>query len=281
MIAKMSHKYQTRKTPVYGNIQVIHPNGSLMFCANDKKARWYLSRGLAVVIRDYPPAIQLTFEPKGPGRAGDHQSLIYKQNICVVCGSEDVDSINRHHIVPYCYRRHFPVSIKERNDYDVVAICFDCHSIYEQLATKLKRQIAKDYKAPLDIAPTEEMLGRWQASKAAHTLRLYREVIPNDRILYLEKRIRQYLGKSDGDYLTDDEINKMADIGLKTGAVSKEFLHGHQVAQVVLSSETSIHAFFLLWRQHFIQTVSPKFMPAGWHEKLPITYLQREKRDVI
>ena len=43
----------------------------------------------------------------------------------------------------------------------------------------------------------------------------------------------------------------------------KQFEHGYHVVQK-LDTEEKIEEFVKLWRNHFIRTTKPKYMPKGW-----------------
>ena len=123
------------------NWKVYHPNGKHMFTCGDSKAYWYLDRtddnGIPLAEKISEFEIRLTFEPKGDGYSekddfGKSDRLIR----CVVSGQED--NLQRHHIVPYCYRTYFPVEYKSKNHHDVVLITDKLHEEYEREANKLK-----------------------------------------------------------------------------------------------------------------------------------------------
>ena len=106
------NKTTERINAIYGNWLVLHPNGCEMFRCVTRKAQWYLTRDLANMISEIPPVIQLKFEPGGLGWFGDEFALTQKQNLCVVCGTEELPRLTKHHIVPTLYKKHFPKHLK-------------------------------------------------------------------------------------------------------------------------------------------------------------------------
>ncbi|NIQ13420.1 MAG: hypothetical protein GTO02_03115, partial [Candidatus Dadabacteria bacterium] len=147
---KKSLKYRghhIRKTPQYGNCEVLGPDGNLMFRCCQKKALWYLERNLGNQISKEPFTIQLTFTPKGKGHVDDPYFLQIMKNLCVVCGSDE--NLTRHHVVPYCYRKFFPTNLKDHRSYDVMALCIPCHELYEEKATEFKEELAVKHSAPV------------------------------------------------------------------------------------------------------------------------------------
>ncbi len=91
------------------NWKVYHPSGRHMFTCGEKKANWYLDRNLAKLIGK--KKITLTFSPKGNGFEDNEEfGRSIREARCVVSGIED--GLQRHHIVPYCYRTYFPERFK-------------------------------------------------------------------------------------------------------------------------------------------------------------------------
>jgi len=262
------------------NWKVYHPSGRHMFTCGEKKAYWYLERNLAKLI-DGERSIALTFTPKGNGFEDDEE---FGRSIrivrCVVTGVSN--SLQRHHIVPYCYRTYFPEEYKSKNHHDVVLMNFEIHSEYEQKANKFKDEVARIYNVKtigeLNSEYTLKLreLGKPNAiiMNTIHSLfktygRLSREGI-------LEKL--QFIAENTGipfdvvnkyNYiqiyklyllLRDEHINELYQF---KEANRKLYDHGYHVAQK-LDTEEKIEDFVKLWRNHFIETMQPKFMPNGW-----------------
>jgi hypothetical protein len=249
---------------IYGNCRVHHPDGSLMFLCIEKRAKWYLNRNLAKVLQEDPLTIQLTFVPKGRGAADqDEDEMLYhlgeKSNSCVVCGSEDMLTLTRHHVVPYEYRKFFPEEIKGRSSHDIVPICRKDHDTYENVyATKLKRELEKN----LGIEPADSVYSSMSGMAKAHgfakmlmdpdkVLRL-----PDARVKYFMKEITRVFGKT--------PLAEIVEINMKK--VSKEKLE--EVAKRVVDSlgedKEKMHDFAVMWRKHFVESMNPQFLPSGW-----------------
>lgn len=71
-----------RKSPLYSNCVMLDPEGEFLCTADNRKARWYLTRNLAKVVKEQPFTIQLNFVPAGKGNAGSAFYMEEKQNIC-------------------------------------------------------------------------------------------------------------------------------------------------------------------------------------------------------
>ena len=131
------------KYKIYGNCKVLSPDGLLMFRCQEKKINWYLKRDLAQIVNLDPLTIKLNFEPNGLGNHNKVYGLGEMDNLCVVCGNNI--EITRHHVVPICYRRFFPIEKKSHNFHDVLSVCADCHENYEYYAFKFKLDLSVKY----------------------------------------------------------------------------------------------------------------------------------------
>src|SRR5271166_1799420 len=107
----MSNSLTELKRPLYDNCCVYSIDGALLFKSNKKRALWYVERNLATVLKEDPFEIKLNFITKGLGHKDDPFYLQSRDNICIVCGSEA--ELTRHHIVPFCFRRFFPLEKKD------------------------------------------------------------------------------------------------------------------------------------------------------------------------
>ena len=248
----MSHR---ASCDIYGNYQVLNLNDQLIFRCDEKKFNWYLRKGLAEQIDD--KTIKLTFIPGGPGIKDCPSLLPERKNVCVVCGS--IEKLNRHHVVPYCYRRYFPDWYKNHNHYDVLAICTDCHDRYEaEFASRKKRDLGLRYKAPIHgVGISQESLVKSRACRSAHAIRLHRDKMPHWRMESHLSIIRAYLGNEP----TDGDIISLSDEGISRYCKGPYYRsHG----EVVASGVSNIAAFVKEWRTHFVESMDPKYLPEGW-----------------
>jgi len=261
------------------NWEVYHPNGTHMFTCGEKKATWYLERDLAERMDD--GKIMLTFEPKGTGfETNEVFGKSVREAICVVTGV--ADGLQRHHIVPYCYRTYFPEQYKSKNHHDVVLINHERHSEYEQLASQYKDVIAGEFGVKtigeLNIEYTAKLreIGKPNAIllNNIHSLfKTYGKVSDEVRIEKLHQ-IAEGIGlpfETVCDYtyiqlykmyliLKEEHIKEQLEF---KQTYRKEYDHGYHVIQK-LDTEEKIMDFVKVWRNHFIETMKPKFMPNGW-----------------
>lgn len=261
------------------NWEVYHPNGTHMFTCGEKKAKWYLNRNLAKRTDD--GKIILTFEPRGQGFYDDEIfGKTIREPICVVTGV-DYD-LQRHHIVPYCYRTYFPVKYKSKNHHDVVLINHEKHSEYEVEATIYKDEIAEKYGVKtineLNSEYTRKLreVGRNNAIllNTLHSIFKTHHLISSEIKFKKLKMISELSGIPLKNILKYNYIQlyKLFTLVKKQhdeiiykfkGDNRKLYDHGYHVVRK-LDTEEKIKEFVKLWRVHFIETMKPKFMPAGW-----------------
>lgn len=267
------------------NWKVYHPNGKHMFTCGERKAEWYLEKigdngiPLAKKIGDYE--IQFNFEPKGTGyKDGDVFGLAGREMRCVVDGENE--GLQRHHIVPYCYRSHFPTEYKSKNHHDVVLITYKYHEQYEVEATKFKNEVAKMY----DIKTLNELnleytkvLCSFSNTKVKTVSKLYSifgsygkipQDVVNSNLMFVADQIgipRKKIVKFTyiqlyALYLEMKKIyqNEFDNLKIRN---RKEFDHGYHLMKK-LDTHEKIEDFVKMWRAHFIQTMKPKYMPEGW-----------------
>lgn len=242
----MSKSYS--KKNIYGNYQVLSPDGILMFRCDEKKANWYLNRNLAE--KNNENTIKLKFKPKGLGNHNKGFGLSEMKNICVNCGK--LTELNRHHVVPYCYRKYFPLEIKSHNFHDVLSLCVDCHESYERKADQLKANLAIIHNAPVN-GETEFRGDLIKYIKIAKTLIGDISTIPKERLNLLRKDIKDYFGIK---RLTISRLKKISEI--KSTIIRKT--HG----EIVVSKIDNLQEFVELWREHFITNNDCKYLPDNW-----------------
>ncbi len=240
------------KSPQYENCEILSPDGQLMFRCCRKKANWYLKKNLGVKLAESPLTVQLTFIPKGVGHLDDPYFLQIMENRCVVCGGEE--DLNRHHIVPYCYRRFFPIQFKEHRSYDVMPLCIPCHRTYEDHAVELKKKFADKYNAPLSGAgfKFDKMLGTVKG--AASTLLSAKDKLPPYRFEALSKIVEDHLHRK----WTVEDLENLSKVDPYNFG---DYVHH---GKIVLDKLEDINEFVQIWRCHFLETMKPQFLPKYW-----------------
>lgn len=257
----MGKQLNTKQAPIYGDTKVLAPDGQLLFLCLPKKANWYLERNLATIINEDPMVVQLTFEPKGRSQAMDEYALELKHNKCVVCGTDE--DLTSHHIVPHTYRKHFPEHIKSHSSHDVCPMCVDHHTEYEEeYVVELKYIFGQRYNAPLEaetkincdlslvVSYSNLLLDNWCS-------------LPYHRKKQMIKAIREYHGPF-GKLMKVLLIYAYVDLS-KTKTES----HGQYVVEQLMN-ENLLQWFVETWREHFIHSMNPKYMPEHWDLQRPI-----------
>lgn len=267
------------------NWKVYHPNGKHMFTCGERKAEWYLNKidddGKPLAIKTGDFEIQFRFEPKGDGyREGEIFGLAGREMRCVVGG--ETEGLQRHHIVPYCYRSHFQTEYKSKNHHDVVLITYRNHEAYEIEATKFKNKVAELY----DIRTLNELnleytklLCEFSDTKVKTVSKLYALFgsygkIPHDIVLDNLKFVGEQLGIPYKQLISFNyiqlyklylELKKRYEVDFQKIKKSnrKEYDHGYHLMKK-LDTHEKIEDFVKMWRAHFVQTMKPKYMPEGW-----------------
>lgn len=250
-------KKNTLKALPYGNCQVQNLDGHHIFNCGPKKSKWYLSRGLAEVIQDYPQIIKLNFTLNGEGHRGDPYFLQHRENICVVCGT--TERLTKHHILPRCYRSYLNESIKNYNSYDILPLCYECHETYETHANVYKRELF----AALNIKKEKAMVISPEIRKVRSTafaLLNYNSIPPERREVLLDY-IRKYYGK---DNISDEDLRLAADLEKN---VRIEY---RTESEIVVDNIVDVEAFVIGWRKHFVTHTNPRYMPQHWDAERPL-----------
>lgn len=255
--------YMTRplKKPLYDNIIALAPDGAALCRCNQKKAEWYLQRDLAEIVSDDPITIRLKFEPKGRGHAGDEFYLSQKFNVCVVCGT--TEDHTRHHVVPYCFRQHFPEKTKRHNSHDICLLCTTCHDEYEVFADKLKTQLSATYGVPFIGRGFVLDRNLYQVKRHGSALKKYIERIPKDRIKVLEETLRNFFKK---DEITREDIERAARV--RPFVKSKDYV---KFGKCIVESVKDLEEFVIMWRKHFLSCMKPQYMPEYWSIERKVT----------
>lgn len=244
------HKY-------YGNILVSSPDGKPMFRCSDKQAKWYLKRNLADSFGSVWDnefcifEIRLKFQPNGLGHYSEPDLLEEQKNICCVCGSEK--DLVKNYIVPREYLHNFPIEFKSRRFENRIMLCVDClkkrNTLVRDSLSKLLGELCK--------VPTDGV-GAINDSKfknivlVANALVQKKHVLPERVRIEKLKIIEDHLGHSP----TENEIIDLSKS--KWIDRSNYKTHGQAVAEKIVDFEMFIN----VWRNHFMQTMKPKFPPS-------------------
>lgn len=241
----------SKNREIYGNCKVLSPGGHLMFRCDDKKANWYLKRNLADVVANDPLVIQLNFEPKGYGNYDSDYGLHEMKNVCVNCGATEY--LTRHHVVPYCYRRYFPIEIKSHNFHDVLLLCSECHESYENHASDLKLSIADELECPINGVINTNNKDVIKIKKMANCLLSDRRNVPKKKIRYIKKCLKEEFGWN---RVTRKRLIEICE----QKVIRHKITHGEMVASKIEDHK----GFMKRWREHFVEYNDCNYMPKNW-----------------
>jgi len=255
-----------QRKEVYGNWTMLSPSGEEMCKCAKKKADWYLSRNLATLVESKEKTFRLIFQPAGNGNAGDEYYLGKRDSKCVVCGIEE--NLTRHHVVPYAYRKNFSLKYKSHSSHDIIVICDECHVQYHtDFGNKLIHEIDEEMfvtseSSQIKASKTPAFTLMRMGLSSANTLVRHREKIPPERQEILWERIEAYFG-----YRPTIEvlIPLVSEWSQEREEQPVNFTRGCQVAKKIEEAgQQSVEAFSQRWRQHFVDSMMPKFLPVGW-----------------
>jgi hypothetical protein len=249
-------RLDTLKKQPYDNCKVLNKDGELIFRCNKKRINWYLNRNLATLISE--DIIQLNFETKGQGNLGDEFYLQNKHNLCVICGC--ADHLTMHHIIPRCYRRHFPSFLKSKSSFDIVVLCKRCHNAYEKVASEFKKVIADEYGCPVEGTGLVIDLDLREIRKSASAIKMYGDTMPPEKRERFVKIIEKHLGRA----FTEEDIDKLSKLEFNNR--DNYLYHG----QYVIARVEDLEEFVKRWRKHFLEKMKPQFMLENWDENRTI-----------
>uniref|UniRef100_A0A1B6E4P1 Exonuclease 3'-5' domain-containing protein 2 n=2 Tax=Clastoptera arizonana TaxID=38151 RepID=A0A1B6E4P1_9HEMI len=252
---KQKREYHTLGRPYYDNIYLLAPDNQVLSTISEAKSEWYLQKGLADIVCEEPKKLKLRFEPAGREGIADGYYTHAKKNICVVCGSEK--SIRRKIVVPQEYRKHFPVHLKEHNSHDVLLLCMNCHMRSNMKDQCLRNRLAEMCNAPLKEKDEADCQNYHKVKKAIKALYFHADSLPEKRIHELNKVICDNLDIEDGIIEKEmlEELLKMKIVNEKCSS------HGKKVVEHFFSKEEELEK---LWRQNFVDTMSPEHLPELW-----------------
>jgi exonuclease 3'-5' domain-containing protein 2 len=207
-----------------------------------KQVVWYTQRNLATWVNEN--TFQLKFEPKGEGKAHDPYYLQGLKNQCVVCGS--TEGLNKNHVVPRVFRVHYPLSYKESTSHDVLPVCGCCHEQYEEFATQLKLELALKY----GVIITQQVKRDPILSQISKTLSARRLLVDNTLKLPEARRA---------------QLRILADMPVPAEYQNAPTVRDHGAVVITeVAHRGELFSFIRTWRQHFIDTMKPQYMPEFW-----------------
>ncbi|KAL0849790.1 hypothetical protein ABMA28_011736 [Loxostege sticticalis] len=259
--------HSIRTKPLYHNCFLEAPDGELLCTCDNKKAMWYVEKQLANIVKEDPLTVRLRFEPAGRcvGDVGRYYQLT-KENKCVVCGA--TNSYIRKNVVPREYRKYFPDVMKDHSSHDVVLLCVACHQrsnmgdqcVREKLATLCNApMVSKDFTKYSEDATCKKI----RSAARALLYQSKKHVLPEARRKLLEDTVLQYY--PDQTEVTEALLLEAADLQVVFENTEYD-CHGQKVVEHFVAQEGLLR-LEEMWREHFLTTMQPKYMPELWSVK--------------
>jgi hypothetical protein len=197
--------------------------------------------------------IRLNFEPSGRRGTEDPLLMDGKPNICVVCGTNE--NLTRHHIIPYCFIRHMCLEYKVDIIRDIFPLCEECHNQYETIVQEHRREWTQQLGVGISGIPDEEMRRVRRAMGSASAVKNYSHKIPAKNLTELKEHVKEFLGK---DEITEEDLDNVCNYKITERPDYVSF------SEAVAQSVTDYNDFARQWREHFVKTMKPKYMPDAW-----------------
>nr|XP_042903872.1 exonuclease 3'-5' domain-containing protein 2-like [Parasteatoda tepidariorum] len=267
-----------RQKLLYGNCQLIAPDGEVL-CGCDKgKAEWYAMKGLGEVVSQEPFTVRLNFEPSSRPTLDNIFYTKEISNCCVVCGK--ADQFNRKQVIPSEYRKFFPKLMKKNLSHDIVLLCVNCHKRSNIIDQAMRQKLADLCSAPLSCRKTDKFESNSElihVKSAAKALLKASDKIPKARRIQLEQTIKDYFKVSTIEKdLLKEALN--VDVNMPNDAYIS---HGQKVYEYFCKN-SGLMELERIWRQHFLDTMQPKYLPSMWsidhnHKRLAIQVINQER----
>ncbi|XP_042229721.1 exonuclease 3'-5' domain-containing protein 2-like [Homarus americanus] len=251
-----------RKGPLYYNCQLRAPDDEPLCTIDPNKARWYVEKGLGVLVSNEPLVVRLKFEPAGRPQAEKEDGQFYlqkRQNVCVVCGKDE--SYIRKNVVPHDYRKYFPAILKHHQNHDVLLLCFACHRQSNMYDNTYRSQLAKELNAPIGVEQDFKVAVDNSCKfvrNAARALLKNRDNIPEKKVFEMEKLIKDFFKV---DEVLIEHLQDAANMNVKVLNEGYQ-AHGQKVYEAY--EKIGLVKLEQRWRQHFLDSMKPKFMPECW-----------------
>ena len=279
------------KGPIYDSCKMLAPDGQQLCFCDFKKMSWYLERNLAKLISNDPPVFKLIFEPNARGCVDENlkSSNFYiesRTNCCVICGK--TENYLRFHVIPILYRSCFPENLKSHKSHDVVLLCLSCHERARKVYEQKKEEISKRYNVPLNVMSDgknnylkliqfikkckvikknkNKNLPEIAETKLKKNLKETFDILMENSQEFKNSAEKNKIICNKEDDIDDNFLNIFCDkfiVDDKNIPEGKKNLHG----KLVIEKVKDLKEFIMEWRQFFLDSFQPKFLPKEWSVK--------------
>ncbi|XP_041369595.1 exonuclease 3'-5' domain-containing protein 2-like [Gigantopelta aegis] len=252
--------FSPRQRPVRFSCQVLAPDGTYLCMCDTCKADWYVQRNLGCKIKDNPVTIQLKVLPDTDNEDAGVYNLQNGEHHCVVCGQ--VNCYIKKFLVLQEYRKYFPREKKATRFHNVLLLCPSCYQVSSNHDAILRQLLAHECDSPLDSGAGAKTVKDFELQKvirAAKALKLNKSTIPQHRVQELEQTLMDFYAVPE----VSDELLEEA-LTLQTRVENQHYIaHGKKVVYYQ-KAHGGVSAFETRWRQYFIDTMKPRYLPPFW-----------------
>jgi hypothetical protein len=277
----------------YQNVKVIDPDNEVVFYTGKSIANLLAKYNKGKVVSNQPFVFQLNKRPSDEILELTHP--IYKsprQTRCVVCGKHD--NLDRHHVIPRCVRKYFPVKYKKFAEaHDLVLTCRECHETYEQhFANPLKNKLKSDCghnklvisgtlrRQCYQLVYLESVMNsyEWCALWVKIERQMGSPLNLNLVYQYAEEEFnaREEIKNNIPTYVVEGYKHKKKNIN---NYVIKRRYKEQNTWNLIIDKYTP-EGMIKLWRNHFVESMKPQYMPEYWNPNFT-TYVGGFVRSII
>lgn len=183
-------------------------------------------------------------------------------------------------MIPDEFRRNFPLDLKSHHSHDLVLLCAKCHEDYETEATNYKKELGKIYNIPINGTGRVEDFSLKGIQKEASALLKNKDnsKFPKERRELMTKNIKNFLKK---DKIEDKDLEYI--LNIPSVDTSNYLTFGECLVEKIAGKEKDvdkIEEFSIMWRQHFIDTMKPKYLNPYWNAKRSLKRKQEIKEEI-
>ncbi|VVC27069.1 Ribonuclease H-like domain,3'-5' exonuclease domain [Cinara cedri] len=250
---------------VYDNCLMENIDGTVMSTCSHKKVDWYITQGLAELVNDNPRTIRLNFPADFKNR-NDNFSVLPRADICTVCGRTEY--FRKKSIIPKEFVRYMPTSAKSHITHDTLLLCYWCHiksntfdfAIRKQLFDKCQIKELNPNKYQKIPVYTKIM----RSKSLAKTLLKSQNKLPDEVYNKLKLEIAEIYNIRP-DRVFDSYLEILLTIkNLKYTANDKQQNNAAEKVVKHFLELDAINELKAIWRQHFLDTMKPKYLPQFW-----------------
>ncbi|BFF88978.1 exonuclease 3'-5' domain-containing protein 2 [Drosophila madeirensis] len=255
----------TQSRVFYDNCLLQAPDGELLCTMDRRKASWYLAQNLGTKVSEDPFTVRLSFEPAGRavGEVGRYYQTP-KENQCVVCGNRE--AFIRKNVVPHQYRKHFPMCMKTHTSHDVLLLCPPCHQLSNISDLRVHCKLAAKCDAPFKHSEgnvkyhIDPELKR--VKSAAKALLFNGRRIPAQKLEEMRRTLLDFY--KDHTEVTEQLLREASEVEYRME--NEDYCqHGEKVVQMYRHEFGGLIELERMWREHFLHTMKPQFLPDLWN----------------